>query len=379
MTAIPFFDRTRVDAPLEAELTEVFQRVLRSGRYILGQEVEAFEAACAAYLNVSCAVGVSSGTDALIVALSAHGIGPGDEVICPAFTFAATALAVARVGARPVFADIDAASFLLDPASVSAVTTARTRAIVAVHLFGRCAPMDALHALAAPRGIAVIEDAAQAFGADLGGTRAGALGTVGCFSLFPTKNLGGFGDGGLVTTPDTALAERARVLRAQGTRRKYHHELVGGNFRLDALQAALLRRMLPHLDARLAMRRHLAARYDALLASAGVPVSAPSLSPGHTYNQYVVRVHGGQRDALRAFLAARGVGTEVYYPEPLHVQPCFAGPGAVAGPSAAETSLPVAEAATREALALPIFPGLTEEEVTRVVAEIAAFPGWSST
>ncbi|AKT37509.1 DegT/DnrJ/EryC1/StrS family aminotransferase [Chondromyces crocatus] len=370
MKEIPFFDRTRIDAPLERELTEVFQRVLRSGRYILGREVDAFEAECASFLGVPHVVGVSSGTDALIVALLALGIGPGDEVICPAFTFAATALAVARVGARLVFADVLPGSLVLDPASVAGVISPRTRAILPVHLFGRCAPMDVLRALAAPRGIALIEDAAQAFGADLGGARAGTLGDVGCFSLFPTKNLGGFGDGGLVTTADPAFAAKARTLRAQGARHKYRHELIGGNFRLDALQAALVRKVLPTLEDRLALRRTCAARYDELLGDSERPLSLPERAPGHTYNQYVVRVGDGLRDSLRTFLGAHGIGTEVYYPLPLHLQPCFSSLGA------GEGSLPVSETACHETLALPVFPGLSASEIEHVAAMVDAFPGW---
>lgn len=370
MSAIPFFDRTRDDAALEGELQAIFRRVIRSGHYILGPEVEAFEAECAAFLGVPHAVGVSSGTDALLVALLALGVGPGDEVICPAFTFVATAGAAARAGARPVFADVLPGSMNLDPASAAAAMTPRTRAVVTVHLFGQCAAMDEIRALAEPRGIQVIEDAAQAFGAEHLGQKAGGLGAAGCFSFFPTKNLGGFGDGGLVTTGDAGLAERARALRAQGARQKHRHELVGGNFRLDALQAALLRAKLPRVPDALLARRANAARYDALLREAGLPITLPERA-GHTFNQYVIRVREpGQRDALRGFLAARGIGSEVYYPAPLHLQPCFAALGQ------GEGSLPEAEAAAREALALPVFPGLRGEEIDRVARAIMEFPAW---
>jgi dTDP-4-amino-4,6-dideoxygalactose transaminase len=232
--------------------------------------------------------------------------------------------------------------------------------------------MDEINALAARGGARVIEDAAQAFGAEHGGIRAGGLGAIGCFSFFPTKNLGGFGDGGLVTTADADLCERVRALRAQGARRKHRHEIIGGNFRLDALQAALLRRKLPGVEASLAARRASAARYDALLGGAGLPITLPERSSsGHTFNQYVIRVRDAAlRDPLRSFLAARGIGTEIYYPAPLHLQPCFAALGQ------GEGSLPEAEAAAREALALPVFPGLTAEEIDRVAAEVAAFPAW---
>jgi dTDP-4-amino-4,6-dideoxygalactose transaminase len=369
MSPVPFFDRTRLDAGVEIELVEVFREVARSGRYILGPEVEAFEAQCAAALGVPHAIGVSSGTDALLVALLSLDVGPGDEVICPAYTFFATAGAIARAGARPVFADILPGTFNLDPGAAAALVTPRTRAIVAVHLFGQCAAMAPILSLAGARGIPVIEDAAQAFGAEHGGRKAGALGKLGCFSFFPTKNLGGFGDGGLVTTSDPALASRARALRAQGAREKHRHDLVGGNFRLDALQAALLRRMLPRLSDRLRRRRENADRYDALLGAAGLPIRLPERSAwGHTFNQYVICVDPpGPRDELRRFLTDRGIGTEVYYPTPLHLQPCFA------DLEQAEGSLPVAEATARQALALPIFPGLTAAEVAEVAGAIGAF------
>ncbi|XXX75099.1 DegT/DnrJ/EryC1/StrS family aminotransferase [Sorangium sp. So ce134] len=362
---VPFFDRARGDLALEDELTAVFQSVVRSGRYILGPEVDAFESECAAYLGVRHAIGVSSGTDALLAALMALGIGAGDEVVCPAYTFFATAGAVHRTGARPVFADVLPGSFNLDPASLARALTARTRAVIAVHLFGARAPMDELLAVAGS--VPVIEDAAQAFGAE----RAGAIGLLGCFSFFPTKNLGAFGDGGLVTTDDGDLAERVRSLRAQGARRKHHHTLVGGNFRLDALQAALLRRKLPRLGALLERRRAHAAQYTALLGGAALPIALPDAgSAGHTFNQYVIRLGDASlRDPLRAFLAERGIGTEIYYPAPLHLQPCFAPLGPPAG------ALPVAESAARETLALPIFPELTGDEVARVAAAIRAFFG----
>jgi dTDP-4-amino-4,6-dideoxygalactose transaminase len=369
MSPVPFFDRTRADAAIEAELVDAFLGVARSGQYILGHEVEAFEAECAAYLGVQHAVGVSSGTDALLVALLSLGIGPGDEVVCPAYTFFATAGAIARTGARPVFADVLPGTFNLDPGAAAAALTSRTRAVVVVHLFGQCAAMSPILSIAGARGIPVVEDAAQAFGAEHGGRKAGALGTLGCFSFFPTKNLGGFGDGGLVATSNAALADRVRALRAQGAREKHCHDLVGGNFRLDALQAALLRRMLPRLGDRLRRRRENATRYDALLGAAGLPIRLPERSPwGHTFNQYVIRVDApGLRDPLRRVLADRGIETEVYYPRPLHLQPCFAELGQ------GEGSLSVSEAAAREALALPIFPGLTPAEAAEVAEAIGAF------
>ncbi|WP_437588161.1 DegT/DnrJ/EryC1/StrS family aminotransferase [Sorangium sp. So ce1000] len=366
---VPFFDRARGDLAMQDELSAVFQSVLRSGHYILGPEVDAFESECAAYLGVRHAIGVSSGTDALLVALMALGIGAGDEVVCPAYTFFATAGAIHRTGATPVFADVLPGSFNLDPDAAARALTERTRAIIAVHLFGGCAPMEELLAIAGGRGLPVIEDAAQAFGAERAGRRAGALGLMGCFSFFPTKNLGGFGDGGLVTTDDDELAERIRSLRAQGARRKHHHTRVGGNFRLDALQAALLRRKLPRLGALLERRREHAARYAALLGGAGLPLSLPDTgAAGHSVNQYIIRLEDASlRDPLRSSLAERGIGTEVYYPAPLHLQPCFAALGPPAG------ALPVSESAARATLALPIFPELTSEEVARVASAVRSF------
>ena len=365
-TRVPFFDRTRGDAAIEGELTAAFQRVLRSGRYILGPEVEAFERECAFALGVRHAVGVSSGSDAVLVALMALRVGPGDEVICPAYTFFATAGAIARLGATPVFVDIDPSTYLIDPEATVARITPRTRAIVPVHLFGRCADVDALRALTA---LPILEDAAQAFGAAKGARAAGAMGEIGCFSFFPTKNVGGFGDGGLVTTGDAELAARVRLLRAHGAPVKNHHTDVGCNFRLDALQAALLRVTLPRVGAAIAARREHATLYDKLLGDAGLAdIVPPSASPEATYNQYVIRVRGaGVRDRLRSFLSDKEVGTEVYYPVALHRQPCFAPLGL------AEGSLPVAEAAARETLALPIFPELTAREVEAVVEQIEEF------
>lgn len=368
---VPFFDRTRGDAALSGELGEAFLRVLRSGQFILGREVEAFEEAAAAYLGVPFAIGVSSGSDALTLALLALGIGRGDEVICPAYTFFATAGSIARLGARPVFADIDPFTYQLDPASAAARLGPRTRAIVPVHLFGQCADLEALAALGDRP---LVEDATQAFGADASpGRRAGSTGDFGCFSFFPTKNLGGFGDGGLVTTKSPVLAETARMLRAHGARVKHHHTRVGFNFRLDALQAALLSVKLPEVEASIARRIEHAQAYDQRLGEAALEgrLTLPRASGARaTFNQYVVRVHGeGRRDALRAFLAERRVGTEIYYPVPLHLQPCFASLGQGVG------SLPVAEAAARETLALPIFPELTPAELDFVVDQIVAFFG----
>jgi dTDP-4-amino-4,6-dideoxygalactose transaminase len=358
---IPFFDRTRADAAQEAELVTVFQRLVRSGQYVLGRELSAFEQAAAAYLGVPHALGVSSGTDALVIALSALGLEPGDEVLLPAYTFFATAGAILRAGGRPVLCDIDPASYLLDPRGLH--LGPRTKAIVPVHLFGAPVALAAL-----PEGVPIVEDAAQAFGARMGDRLAGTAGAFGCFSFFPTKNLGGFGDGGLVVTSDPALHARAHALRVHGTRAKHEHHEVGGNYRLDALQAALLAVKLRDVDRALAARRAHAARYAEQLA--GAPVVPPLAAPGATFNQYVVRVPGeGLRDRLRAHLAERGIGSEIYYPRPLHLQPALAFLGHRLG------DFPHAEAASRETLALPIFPELREDEVDRVAEEVRRFFG----
>jgi dTDP-4-amino-4,6-dideoxygalactose transaminase len=365
---VPLLDLTRTDAETTRELEAAFQRVLQSGHFILGPEVAAFERECAAYLGASHALGVSSGTDALIVALMALGIGPGDEVICPTYTFFATAGSIWRVGARPVFVDCDPSTYNADPDDVARKISPRTKAIVPVHLFGQCAEMAPLSALAKEKGIPLIEDAAQAIGARCGAEAAGTLGSIGCFSFFPSKNLGGFGDAGLVVTSDDALAEKMGILRAHGAKPKYHHRVVGGNFRLDALQAALLRVKLARVERYTAARRHNAARYAELLV--GLPgIRVPEARvPGHVYNQFVLRVEGeGRRDRLQAFLQQRGVGTEVYYPVPMHRQECFAELGYHEG------DLPTAERAARETLAIPVFPELLEEELAYVVEQVREF------
>ena len=294
----------------------------------MGPEVEALERELAAYLDVREAIAVSSGTDAILAALMVLGIGPGDEVITTTYSFFATAGCVARVGATPVLVDIDPVTFNLDPAAVRAALTPRTRAIIPVHLYGLCAEMDPIMEAAREHGIPVIEDAAQAIGATYKTRQAGSIGTIGCFSFFPSKNLGAFGDGGLVTTNDPALAHELRLVRNHGAEPKYFHKRVGANFRLDALQAAVLRVKLPHLARWTAMRQANAARYDALLASASLSdrVAVPFVPADrrHIFNQYIVRVP--DRDRVRAFLSDRGIGTEIYYPVPFHLQECFARP-----------------------------------------------------
>lgn len=367
---VPLLDLTRQYRPIRDEVMAAIARVCDSQHFILGEEVEALERELAAMLEVRHAVGVSSGTDALLVAMMACGVGPGDEVVVPVYSFFATAGSVARLGARPVFADIDPATFNLDPDRAAAALTPRTRAIVPVHLFGQSADLEPVLDAARARGIAVIEDAAQAIGARYGGRPVGSLGTFGCFSFFPSKNLGAFGDGGLVTTGDDGLAERVRLLRNHGMQPKYWHHAVGGNFRLDAVQAAVLRVKARHLAQWTEARQRNAARYRQLFAGAGLEeVGLPVEAPGrdHIYNQFVVRVR--DRDRLRAWLSARGIGTEVYYPVPFHLQPCFADLGWREG------DFPQAEAAARDTLALPIFGELTAAEQERVVDAIAAFYG----
>jgi dTDP-4-amino-4,6-dideoxygalactose transaminase len=366
---VPLLDLTAQYAPLRAEILAAIARVADSQRFILGPEVEALERELAADIGVPHAVGVSSGTDALLVALMALGIGAGDEVITPAYSFFATAGCIARVGATPKLVDIDPVTCNVNVAAVERAFTSRTRAVIPVHLYGLCADMDPLLDLARRRNVAVIEDAAQAIGARYRGRQAGSMGTLGCFSFFPSKNLGAFGDAGLVTISDAALAERVRVLRNHGAEPKYFHKIIGGNFRLDALQAAVLRVKRPHLQGWTAARRANAARYDALFRERKLDdvLTLPVEPAGrfHIFNQYVIRAP--RRDALRAHLAARSVGTEIYYPVPFHLQECFAYLGHRRG------DFPESESAAAETLALPIYGELTAEQQEYVVDAIAEF------
>jgi dTDP-4-amino-4,6-dideoxygalactose transaminase len=370
---VPLLDLKAQFVSIEAEVRAQLDEVLASQHFILGPKVEELEARLAAYCGVAHAVGVSSGTDAILLSLMALGIGPGDEVITTPYTFFATVGGIARLGARPVFVDIDAETFNLRADQLAAAVTDRTRAIVPVHLFGRCADLDAILKVARPRGIPVIEDAAQALGSELGGRRAGSLGNAGCFSFFPSKNLGAFGDGGLVTTQDDALARKLRLMRAHGSQPKYFHAVVGGNFRLDGLQAAVLLAKLPHLDDWTRRREANAHRYHQAFAAAGLaaprgPVHLPPLaSPGDrmVWNQFVVRVP--RRDALLEHLKQRGIQTEIYYPQPMHLQTCFAELGHRAG------AFPTAEACARDSLALPVYPELAPDAIAYVVETMAGF------
>ncbi|MGM0578681.1 MAG: DegT/DnrJ/EryC1/StrS family aminotransferase [Myxococcota bacterium] len=366
--AVPFVDLKAIHEPIRDRMLHAIEQVVRTDRYVLGPEVAAFEDEAAAFLGVEHAVGVSSGTDALLVALMALDVGQGDEVVTTPYTFFATAGAIARLGARPVFADIEHDSFNLDPDRLEEAITERTRAIVVVHLFGRPADMDRVGAVAARHDLPVIEDAAQAIGAEWGGRRVGGLGTLGCFSFFPAKNLGALGDGGLVTTNDADLAERVGRLRRHGAEGRYMHREVGGNFRLDAIQAAVLRVKLPELEDWTATRQDNALGYRERFRARGLDdvVVQPEEGPGrHVWNQYVVRVLDGRRADVFDGLREAEIGCAVYYPLPLHQQPCLRDPEQPAG------SLPEAERASREALALPVAPGLTPEDQDEVVETIA--------
>lgn len=367
---IPLLDLTAQYRSIQRELDAAVHGVLASQDLILGPEVTAFEREIAAYCQTPHAVGVSNGTDALILALTALGIGPGDEVVTPAYSFFATPEAIVRCGARPVFVDIDPATMQMDLGQALDRVGPRTRAFCVVHLFGRCCPVQPLVA-AAPR-LPVIEDACQAIGAELEGVRAGALGQVGCFSFFPSKNLGCLGDGGLVTTADASVAAQVRALRVHGQPegRRHEHTLIGGNYRLDALQAAVLRVKLRHLDAWTAARAANAARYRELFAAAAPQVLLPApTAPGarDVHNQFVIRV-AGDRDALRDHLAARGIGTGIYYPRPLHLQPALGALGHRPG------DFPQAERAAATNIALPVYPELPAAALEEVVATIAAHP-----
>jgi dTDP-4-amino-4,6-dideoxygalactose transaminase len=361
--AVPLLDLQAQYRPLRTELLAAIARVCDSQRFIGGPEVAALEREIAAALEVEHAIGVSSGTDAILATLMALDIGPGDEVITSTYSFFATAGCVSRVGATPVFVDIDPGTYNLDPAGVRQALTTQTRAIMPVHLYGLCADMDAILETARAANVPVIEDACQAIGARYRDRQAGAIGTAGCFSFFPSKNLGAFGDAGLVTTNDAALAREVRLLRNHGAEPKYFHKRIGGNFRLDALQAAVLRVKLPHLPAWTERRRENAVQYTRLFRESSVaPHIVLPLEPAgyhHIYNQYVVRVP--ERDRVRESLAASGIGTEIYYPVPFHLQECFAALGYSAG------DFPYSEQAASTSLALPVCGELTTAQQRAVV------------
>jgi dTDP-4-amino-4,6-dideoxygalactose transaminase len=366
---VPFIDLVAQHQTIAAEVHEAVDRVFASQAFVLGEEVAQFETECAHYCDANDAIGCASGTDALILALMALEVGPGDEVVTSPFTFFATASAIHRVGARPMFVDIDPASMNLDPDQVARAITPKTKAILPVHIFGQCAAMEPLWRVAVQHGLAIIEDAAQSIGAEYRGRRAGVLGTIGCFSFFPTKNLGGAGDGGLLTTDDPELSRRLRRLRVHGDVGAYRHVEVGLNSRLDALQAAVLRVKLGHLGRWTEARRANAKRYHSLFEKYGltdqVQLPREMTDCRHVYNQFTIRVGHGRRDAVLASLRAQQIGAAIYYPIPLHLQECFASLGYQPG------ALPASEAAAAEVLSLPIFPELGAERQEFVVRGVA--------
>lgn len=368
VATVPLLDINRGNAPLREEILAAVTRVIDSGRFLHGPDVQQLERSIAQMCGVEHAISCASGSDALLLALMALEIQEGDEVIVPSFTFFATASAVWRLGAKPVFVDIDPVTFNIDPQAVEAAVTARTKAIIPVHLFGQCAEMDALLTIARSRGLYLVEDAAQSLGSRYRGKQSGSMGDIGCFSFYPTKNLGAFGDGGMIITRNALLAEKLRLLAAHGMSPRYYHRMVGINSRLDTLQAAVLNVKLTRLNQWATQRAANAAHYDRWITGAslqhiiGLPKSNSHCE--HVWNQYTIRVPNGRRDDVRSRLAAAGIGAEVYYPVPLHLQECFKDLGY--GPG----SLPETERACREVLSLPIFPELTVDEQQTVVARL---------
>jgi dTDP-4-amino-4,6-dideoxygalactose transaminase len=370
---VPLLDLHPQHDPIQGEILEALEKVVASQRFVLGGEVSRLEEGVASYCHAKFGVGVSSGTDALLVALMALGIGPGDEVITSAYSFFSTAGGIARLGAKPVFVDIDPVTYNIQPEGILDAVTPQTKAVIPVHLYGQCADMDPILSAAGQQRFSVIEDAAQAIGACYkDGRRAGAMGDLACLSFYPTKNLAALGDAGMVLTSNPEFAEKVRVLRVHGGETKYRHRVIGGNFRLDALQAAALNVKLRYLDEWTEMRRRSAARYTSLLEAARLGDEVEMLLPEsvygsnhHVYNQYVVRV--ARRDLLREFLETRGIGSEVYYPIPLHLQKCFDYLGYRRG------DFPVAERAAKDTLAIPLYPGLTEPQQSAVVEAIVDF------
>ena len=368
---VPLLDLQAQYATIRDEVRAAIDRVFESQQFVLSGEVKALEEEIARYCQTKFAIGCASGSDALLLALMSCGVGDGDEVITSPFTFFATASAITRLGARPVFVDVDERTYNIDPKLIAAAITERTKAIVPVHLYGQCAEMDPLIEIAKQRGIPIVEDAAQAIGAEDKRRRAGSMGTIGCFSFYPSKNLGGAGDGGMLVTNDLDHARKLHLLRVHGEETKYHHKIVGLNSRLDALQAAVLRVKLPHLDEWTNARQRKVQQYEIMFTDAGLreEIQMPFVrSDGrHVFHQFVIRVPDFRRDALREHLRANGVGADVYYPVPLHLQECFAYLGYKDG------ELPVTEKAAKETLALPVYPELAEEQQDFVVSKIAEF------
>jgi len=365
---IPLLDLKAQYASIKTEVNAAIQEVLESQHFILGPKVDQCEKAIAAYSKCSHGIGVSSGSDALLACLMAENIGPGDEVITTPYTFFATVGAISRLGATPVFVDIDPATYNMNVSQIAAKITKKTRAIIPVHLYGQIADMDPVMQLAEQHNLIVIEDAAQAIGAEYKGRRAGSIGHYGCFSFFPSKNLGAIGDAGMIVTNDAQRADKLKVLRGHGAKPKYYHRIVGGNFRLDAIHAAVVSAKLPHLDSWTAGRQHNARRYDQLFRDAALPITLPVVNTDrHIFNQYVIR--SSSRDQLQAFLQKKGVGSEVYYPVPMHLQDCFAYLGVKAG------AFPESERAAKESLAIPVYPELNDAQAKYVVESIAEFVG----
>jgi dTDP-4-amino-4,6-dideoxygalactose transaminase len=365
---VPSLDLKAQYALIREEIRAAIDRVADAQQFILGPEVEGLEQEIAAYSRTKYAVGVSSGTDALLASLMATGINPGDEVITTPYSFFATAGSIARLGARPVFVDCDSQTYNIAPDQIEPAITERTRAIMPVHLFGQMAEMNQIMEIARRHNLVVIEDAAQSIGSEFQGQRAGSIGDFGCFSFFPSKNLGGFGDGGMITTNSRQMAGQLKVLRTHGYETRYYHRVAGGNFRLDAIQAAVLRVKLKYLDVWIELRQKKAENYRSLFHEAGLEnVTLPYEAPGrrHTYNQFVIR--GDQRDDLLAHLNALQIATHVYYPVPLHLQGCFASLGYAAG------DFPASEQAAQQTLALPIYPELTDAMMRAVVDGVAGF------
>ena len=369
--SVPLLDLDRQHRPLREAMLSAMTRVFDSGRFVLGPDCEELEKSLAKTCGVPHAIACASGSDALLLALMACDIGQGDEVILPSYTFFATAGAVSRLGAKPVFVDIEPGTYNMDPMLIERLITPRTKAIIPVHLYGQCADMDTICKIAAKHRLYVIEDAAQAIGAEFRGRPAGSMGDIGCLSFYPTKNLGGIGDGGMMTTCRDDLATKLKLLRVHGMEPRYYHKLVGINSRLDSLQAAVLNVKTPHLAHWAEQRAVNAQRYTKLFTERGLQntISLPQTAAGrkHVWNQYIVRIADGRRDALRKHLADARIGTEIYYPVPLHMQECFRSLGYAVG------SLPRSEQAAIETLALPIFPELMAEEQAYVVDKIAAF------
>lgn len=359
---IPLLDLVAQYKSIKPEIDTAIQEVLNSARFILGPNEKTFEQEVANYLGVKHAIGVASGTDALVIALRGLGIGPGDEVIVPAYSFFATAGTVMTVGAKPVFVDINPETYLIDTQQIENAITPRTRAILPVQLYGQPADMDEIHAIAARHGLKVIEDNAQAFGATYKEKRTGTLGDMGCLSFFPSKNLGAYGDGGMVTTDDDALAEQVTMLRTHGWKKKYFPEVLGYNSRLDELQAAILRVKLKHVDEWNARRQEIADIYTHQLIESGVTPPRTAADRTHVFHLYIIRAK--KRDALKESLQEQGIASEIYYPQPIHLaEPCRAS-------GWQEGSLPVSEQASRETLALPLYPEMTGEQITEVVTAV---------